>query len=293
VRANAWVSPVVATLLLPSYQNPQQPPQVFRSGADAVFVDVAVRDRNRQVSNLTAADFEVRDNGVRQDIVNISTEPAPLDLVVLVDMSWSLDDWRVASRGAVTRAASDIQTMRRAGDRVRLVRFANSIREVASVPELGAPSSPESSGTALLDAIAVALMEPIELGRRRVVLVLTDGIDTASSLGYPLLTEILDRSEGAVFVLGVSRHRAFEMFGPVSLKPRRSTQDEYFEAFTRALRNVADRTGGRFYDLRPWDDLDSRIEAIIGQVRTSYVLRYIPSQMETGWHTIQVSVRGK
>src|SRR5262245_16551118 len=65
----------------------QQP--VFRSGVDSVTVDVAVLDGDRLVDGLTASDFEVRDNGVRQNVIDVAKDKFPITLELLLDVSAS------------------------------------------------------------------------------------------------------------------------------------------------------------------------------------------------------------
>ena len=61
-------------------QAPSQP--VFRAGVDAVMVDVSVQTSDRPVSGLTAADFQLRDNGVQQEIVVSTIDAVPVSLTV-------------------------------------------------------------------------------------------------------------------------------------------------------------------------------------------------------------------
>jgi Ca-activated chloride channel family protein len=280
---------VVTITLTSLIQTPAQLP-VFRSGADAVVVEVSVRNRGREVSGLTATDFQIWDNGALQEIASASTDPVPADLTVLVDASRSLDDTRIAARKVIYDAATYVLRMEGVGDRIQLVQFASAVHEVASAAQFDAPSSPEQGQTALFDAIAVALMEPIDIGRRRVVIVLTDGVDTVSSLGYGLLTDVLERSTGTVSIVAVSKHRALDMFGRVPLAE--SPNQNYFDKYAWRLRSVVERTGGALYDVRPSDDLRPVLQSIVGLSRTNYVLRYFPSHDTPGWHDIRVVVPG-
>ena len=64
--------------------------QTFRSGADGVRVDVHVQVGKKPVAGLTAADFDVRDSGVRQDVQALAIEDVPLSLVLALDVSGSV-----------------------------------------------------------------------------------------------------------------------------------------------------------------------------------------------------------
>jgi hypothetical protein len=73
---------VVATVV--AEQQPQAP-TIFRATTDVVTVEALVRRDGTPVLGLTAADFELLDNGVRQSIESLSVESVPLDLSILVD----------------------------------------------------------------------------------------------------------------------------------------------------------------------------------------------------------------
>src|SRR5919112_32731 len=80
---------------------PQQP--VFRTGADVVSVDASVQRDRRPLTGLTAADFELLDNGVPQEISDVTYEKLPIDVTLLLDVSASvtgpiLDELRRALR---------------------------------------------------------------------------------------------------------------------------------------------------------------------------------------------------
>src|SRR5512143_1990695 len=111
--------------------------QVFRARVDAVVVDVLVTDRNRPVRGLTARDFELTDNGVPQQIADISGESLPLDVTLVVDMSG-----RGILQPSLVAAANKVRQSLRAGDRVRIITFSDTVNELtplvdpASAPPL-------------------------------------------------------------------------------------------------------------------------------------------------------------
>ena len=73
-------------LLAVSAQTTAPPPAqqpVFRSTLDVVTVDVSVRTSGTPVAGLTAKDFVLLDNGVRQTISSVEMEEVPIDVSVL------------------------------------------------------------------------------------------------------------------------------------------------------------------------------------------------------------------
>ena len=100
--------------------------QTFRSSVQAVSVNVTVRDRNAAVGGLTAEDFDLTDNGVRQAVTAVALEAAPLDISLVLDGSGSMS-------GAVETLKKDVQTisaMLRPDDRLRVITFASRVSEV-------------------------------------------------------------------------------------------------------------------------------------------------------------------
>jgi VWFA-related protein len=187
------VAGVVAVAVLVHAQEPQQP--VFRGRIETVAVPVTVFDpENELVTNLTRDDFTILDNGKKQEITTFSSGLQPIRAVVLVDISASMMPViDLAMSGAelfVDRLRPD--------DRARVGIFST---QTWMSPEFTANRDallswlhrdlPFNNPTRLLDAIdeSITALQP-EIGRR-VVMVFTDGCDTASQLGWgPLLNHI-------------------------------------------------------------------------------------------------------
>src|SRR5437764_1788191 len=108
--------------------------QVFRSNVDGVTIQVSVRAANRPVPDLTAQDFEVRDNGVPQQITTIAVEKVPLDLTFLLDASASVDG---PTLDRLKTAVTDTAALLRPADRARLIAISQVLREVFSLRPRG------------------------------------------------------------------------------------------------------------------------------------------------------------
>ena len=174
---------------------PSRPPEVpsaagvFRSGVDLVTVSATVRDkRGRAVSDLTAADFEVLDRGIPRRISEFRTEAAPISVAILFDVSGSMD---VASRSLAAKFAANhvLSWLEHGRDEAALFAFDSRLHEVAPFTVdtralQGALGEVDPFGaTSLHDAIAdTATKIQQRANGRRAIIVLTDGIDTASRL---------------------------------------------------------------------------------------------------------------
>src|SRR5262245_53929487 len=167
-----------------------QPQQTFRSAVDVVTIQASVRDgRGRVVSGLTATDFEVRDNGQLRPILSLrSDRQSPLSLAILVDMSGSMN---VGPQVAMARQAYDsvLSQLKPGQDEVALFTFDASLHERRDFARdlealRGALAEFEPFGsTSLYDATAATAQR---LAKRsathKAILVLTDGIDTSSTM---------------------------------------------------------------------------------------------------------------
>ena len=121
IRA-ACVAGVMAMLAVAAETSPQQ--AVFRARTSAVRVDVLVTERGHPVKGLQAADFDVRDNGVRQNVDFLLLENLPVSLAVVLDVSGSVAGERLEHfRKAVDRTLENLT----GDDRVALVTFSHEM----------------------------------------------------------------------------------------------------------------------------------------------------------------------
>ena len=290
-RAIGPLAIAVLGLLCPQDQKPQ-----FRAAASEVLVDVSVRDRGKPVKGLTAKDFEIRDNGVLQTIDDVSLESMPLDVTVLADASESLDlRMEGQTKGVRDRLAQNItqvSTLLQRDERVQLLRFASGVSAAASTETLERGGAPESQRTALFDSLIAALLQPVDATHRRLVIVLTDGVDTSSTVSYEVRSAVLERAVAVVHLITTSAVRDEEQFGPPGLL--KGVTATTFDDFSWVLRDVADRTGGRHFEVKPTEDFLPALGAAIEEFRTRYIVRFTPQGVEaSGWHVLTVKVAGR
>ena len=163
----------------------QQSQQVFRAGVDTVSVYATVRSSDGHlVTDLTKGDIEIKDNGVAREVTNFSREIVPITVVMLLDMSGSQEtgvEWMRKGAGAfVSRML--------AADRARIGTFGV---EIALSPRLTSDQAYlhrvlreeiwPGGATPLWEAMDLAMSSIASEQGRRVILALTDGIDTTPS----------------------------------------------------------------------------------------------------------------
>ena len=185
---------LAAALLAAS--TPQAPP-VFRAEVDVVRVEVLVTRGGTPVRGLGAADFEVRDNGRLQALEPILEEETPVDAILVLDMSGSVNGPKLDALKAAGRAFLDGL---REGEQAALLAFHHEVQllepltaDVGAVRRALERASPRGS-TALVDAVysALRLREPGE--RRTAIVVFSDGIDNLSWLPASDVVEAASRS---------------------------------------------------------------------------------------------------
>ena len=289
----------LAWALLP--WSPQHAPPVFGASVESVYIDAFVTQRGVPVSGLAAADFELRDNRVVQQLDLVAADTQPLLAVLAFDASNSLDGEKLVALKAASQAL--LATLR-AEDEATLLTFSDSIDWL--VPPTTDKAAIRSAldkvraggGTPVMDALYAAMTLPKASGRTLVVL-FTDGVDNLSWLDRHQVQVIAERSNVLVYVVSlqppVARVAGAESplrFGGHML-PAEGTRLLEFES-SWALRQIAETTGGRYWEAESLDRLKTAFTAIAEAMGKRYVLRYSPENVKRpGWHRIELKLRGK
>jgi len=283
------------------FQNPQQPP-VFRSGASAVMVDVNVRDSSRRVlTDLGAADFTVQDNGVPQQVDDVSYGKLPIDVTVGLDISYSvtgplLDQLR--------RAVSQLMRDLRKGDRLKLMlfnmRFARTVDFTTDIAQVERAMQVASAGggTALFDTLSVALVTASDPNRRQLIVFFTDGNDATSTTSRATLEKIAQRSRATVSFVVWPTASALPPAGPTPsvsmtspLAPALRASTSRVVVIDPVVQALAADTGGTWLMGSASGMLGTMFLQILDNFRTTYVLYYSPRGVDQGgFHTISVTV---
>jgi Ca-activated chloride channel family protein len=266
-------------------QAPQRPP-TFEVGIEVINLNLSVTDgRNNYVTDLAEKDFAVFEDGIRQELSLFTHENLPISMAILIDVSASMEEKLPQARAA---AAKFVKTLR-PQDSAEIVQFndrATVLQDfTADVPALEtAINKTSASGpTALHNALYIALKDlgkqkkAGELKRRAVVL-LSDGEDTASLVSDEQVLELARKTEINIYA--------------ISLRPNRA-QDRQRQAFSQAeylLSALTRDTGGRVFFPNSLSELDSVYERIAEELRTQYNLGYVSSnrRKDGKWRRIVV-----
>jgi VWFA-related protein len=249
----------------------------FSSGVDTVRLDVSVRQGGRAVRGLVADDFDIVDNGVRQTVTFVSLENTPINVVLALDMSGSVQGARLAQ---LQQAGQRVAGMLEPGDTAALVSFSDRATIAADLTAdrqilMAALRRPTpGTDTALVDAAHAAMVlgsstSTAAVGRP-LVIVFSDGVDTASFLPPSLVLDAARR------------------LGPVvyAVTSPMSEPDPFLEDLVRL-------TGGRRVGADSPDRLSDAFAEALTESRQRYLIGYSPTGVERGgWHELTVRVRG-
>jgi Ca-activated chloride channel family protein len=254
---------------------------VFRSGAKMVPIYATVTDaQGSLVPNLTRDDFEILDNTVRQEVVVFENQAQPFTGIVMLDSSGSMtNSLKLVHAGAeqflIRLLPQDKAQVGAFNDKVEFSGSFTSDRDelVAALRDLdfGNP-------TRLYDAIDQSLDRLAGIEGRRVIVVLTDGEDTASKTGQG---DVLSRAlADEVMIYGIG----LESYYFNGMRQVRTNPD-------RVVRKLAEETGGGYYLLKETADLNATFTRIAQELRSQYVLGFSPTVLDGKVHKLTVNVK--
>jgi VWFA-related protein len=309
-------------------QEPQQP--IFRGRLETVAVPVTVFDPYESlVTSLTQEDFTIFDNGRRQTITTFSSGLQPIRAVVLLDTSASMmpaiDLARAAAEQFVIRLRPD--------DKAKVGLF--NVRVQLS-PEFTANRDallawlrqdlPFSNPTRLLDAVDQAVTELLLESGRRVVVVFTDGCDTASQTGWSTLVNRINTEDVMVYAVtfrphivlkpppqqvlsfGSARsgpplrpndpsplpctlHHHLELPSGSPLKDFLKVDDPRWIRGPQLVHQLASDTGGGRLHLTPAEEINAVFTQVMNELHYLYLLGFTPQKLDGRMHELDVKVK--
>jgi VWFA-related protein len=278
------------TASLKAQAPPIQPQQTFRSAVDLVTIQASVRDKHgRPLRDLTPADFQVRDNGQLRPVLWLRADRrAPVSLAILVDMSGSM---RVGPKIEMARQAfADILAQLRTGtDEVALFTFDSALHErhqfSSDVTRLrGALDDFKPFGTtSLYDATAAAAKRLADRSAtQKAILVLTDGIDTSSSLTAPQVSALASSIDVPVYIVAT--------VPSIDQRMLMEAADRSSGADSADLRDLAEWTGGELVFASSFGETALVASSLVDELRQQYVLAIEAANVRE-WRRLDVRVK--
>jgi Ca-activated chloride channel family protein len=286
---------------------------VLRIRSEEVLLPVSVRDETgAPVGGLGQERFLVYDNGVRQEITSFNRYRVPANIVLLLDASGSVFQEmrfiRAAAKGFVRGLLKEDKVcVMQFADRVELLQDWTSATETGKLEKSLDWRYHPGESTTFYDGLYLAAQEQLSrVEGRRIIILLTDGIDTAARR-HASFTDALNavrRTEASVYVVSLtaSVRALLEKKGgggwfrrllsngqdPRAIRRYLVTVNEA----ERLLTELASQTGGRIFLPLKEDDLAPAYEAIAEELRTQYIITYKPRpRAELGvWRRVHVLV---
>jgi len=259
-------------------------------------VNASVTDRNgRAIPGMRDSDFSVYEDGAERKIVNVTPTTEPFNLVLLLDVSGSVEE-RI---DFIRKAARDFLSSASPQDRISIIAFHDDIRIISGfttdrsllskkLDELDA-----GGATALYDALAYTLVDTLKplRGARTAVVIMSDGDDNKSFVPFPAILEATIESGALIYPLYVPSGLIPEGSVPkpsVTVDPMRS---KYLTITTRAAeegQKLADASGGVFYSIKRIEDLQKAYDDVVAQMRTAYTITYDSTANSSGQRRVRV-----
>src|SRR5690349_740559 len=262
---------------------------VIRTETDVTNLPFTATDKQHQfITTLRAEDLRVLEDGVPQTLFTFQRETdRPLAIAFLIDVSISQEATLPAEKAAVRTFIEKV--VQSSKDQVALIPFTGlayleqplsrdllSVYRVLETVEVaapaylgsgkplagivsgpGRPAPPDSGSTAIWDAVALTSDDVLANApglRRRAIIVLSDGINTSSRLSQKEAINRVLGAEAVVYVIGIGSKR---------------------DGIDRnALRDLAERTGGRAFFPDKKFDLNAAFAEIEQELRTQYLIAY-------------------
>jgi Ca-activated chloride channel homolog len=255
---------------------------VFKKEVDEVTLHATVvDDHNRLVTNLTRNDFTVFEDSKAQKIISFRREDIPVAIGIVIDNSGSMR----LKRPAVNAAAINLVQASNPQDKVFIVNFNEEYfldqDYTASIPKLkdALERIEARGGTALYDATVASADHLKKSGEleKKVLLVVTDGEDNASRESLEQAVRRLQVENGpTVYTIGL-------------------LQEEHSKRAKRALREMAEETGGVAYFPKDLSEVNAITTQIAHDIRNQYTIGYKPDtpQSAGGYRAVRVDAQAK
>ena len=254
-----------------SAQPPDRQAPSFRVGVDLVSLNVTVTDGSRYVTDLTADDFNVFEDGVKQGVTFFNRTNLPIALALLLDTSASMD----TKLPIAQEAAIGFGRRLRPQDLAEVIDFDSRVvmlqaftSDAADIEQAIRKTSAGGS-TSLFNAVYIALKDLKKVVarntdeiRRQAIVVLSDGEDTSSLLPFEEVLDLAKRSETAIYSIGL---RGGNGPGPAT----RGFKEAEF-----VLKQFSQETGGRAFFPSQLADLAGVYGQISDELSSQYTVGY-------------------
>jgi Ca-activated chloride channel family protein len=275
---------LLATFSTPSLAQEAGEVTRFSVGVDTVSITMTLLDKDeRLVAGLSQDKFKVYEDGVEQAVQFFARGELPLKLVILLDVSVSMRTRLEMAQEAAVRFVESLKP----GDEVQVVEFGDRVLTLVEftpnfteVAEAIRSTEPDGA-TALYNAIYVSLkdFESFRAGEvdRRAIVVLSDGNDTRSVLGFEDVKAQARKSNVIIYAISLRASKA-------------DLEKEKYRNAKFELDLLAEESGGVSYAPGQLKDLTGVYDSILDELKGQYTLGYVSTNVEHdgAWRHLQI-----
>ena len=271
-----------------------------RVSPSLVTVPAIVMDRNgRYFANLHKEDFRIFEDGVEQKISYFASVEKPFTVALMLDVSGSTQ----LQLAQIRDAANTFVSRLRFNDRMMALSFDGEIHvltepmSVSTIRRTKLHIPAVVDGTVLYDAVDFTMKRMAQIPGRKAIVLLTDGVDENSHTST-LKSTLADIAEQDVLIYTVQYNTLPQLPQRLSVikneKARRRIQERLMKGYALSepyLRELAEKTGGRFYKADDLGDIGPAFEAITSELGVQYSLGYYPKINSGGSDQRGIKVR--
>ena len=256
---------------------------------------VTVTDHGGRVLDLRPEDFEVVDEMTPQQLITFEYGDVPLTAVLLIDSSSSMAGDKL--QAAIQGSTAFVENME-ALDRVKLMFFSDQLQSTTRFSDAGGVNSARlaitraTGGTALFDYLFVALKLLEQRQGRRVIILLSDGVDSHSTLGMEAIADLARRCQAQIHWIRLrSGGDAGVDNDTLRFQSAWRSASEYRNQL-KLLKETVARSGGDTHSIDRIEQIEGVFLEILRDLREQYVLGYYPSNRRNdgAWHKVRVRV---
>ena len=245
-------------------------------------VNVSVTDKSgRAINGLKSGDFILLENGEQREIVSVEPTSAPFNLVLLLDVSGSVEERIDFIRKAARNFINTVSPQ----DRLAVITFRDDVQVLSNfttnkrILSESLDTFDAGGATALYDSLAYTLAETLRplRGERTAIVILSDGDDNRSFIPFEPLLGAIQESGALVYPLYIPSGLIPTNSQPNPNQALDPLRTRYLTLTTKAeaeAKKLAEVSGGAYFPISRLEDLQNAYNDVVAQLRTAYSITY-------------------
>ena len=274
---------ILITLLLCLSSQLQAQDETLRVDSSLVSVPCLVSDRGgRYVTDLKKEDFEIFEDGVKQEIRHFRPMEERISVLLLLDVSGSMG----FDINLVADSANRFIKKLRPTDRLSVAAFSDyydqmfgfmPVEEVLGKKRLRLLVNGRPPQTMVYDAVETALKRIAPVNGRKAIVMLSDGIGTGYSAGAKSNLRDAEEQEALIYSFNFDSNAYYPVRLKTESEQRFRERNKNAEFAKGYMNSLATKTGGRYFNIKQIEDLDSVFDQVANELGRQYTLMYEPA----------------